>query len=138
MLRAWAGDMQERKTYLVLAAAESGEDHRQAAIQSLAFVIGVSISAVLCLVWVARPSRNGYVVVGLYDRVNVNVEPIGSLMRLPGIGIGRASAIAAYRRQAGSSRGDRNRVFETCDDLEKIKGIGPKTVEAVRVYVVFE
>jgi hypothetical protein len=130
--------MQGCKTYRVLVAAEGVEDHRQAAIQSLAFVIGISISVILCLVWVPRHSHDGCVVVELYDRVNVNVEPIGSLIRLPGIGIGRASAIAAYRQQAGSSRGDRNRVFERCDDLEKIKGIGPKTVEGVRDYVVFE
>jgi len=58
-------------------------------------------------------------------------------MRLPGIGAVRAASIVAYREQIGQE-GDGRRAFRRCDELQKIKGIGPKTVEKIQDYMEFD
>ena len=55
-------------------------------------------------------------------------------MRLPNIGPARAEAIIAYRM---SVAGDRP-AFEKPEDMEKVKGIGPKTVERMRPWLRFD
>jgi DNA uptake protein ComE-like DNA-binding protein len=49
----------------------------------------------------------------------------------------RAVAIVAYREQVGESE-DGRQAFRCCDDLQKIRGIGPKTVENMQEYLEFE
>jgi competence ComEA-like helix-hairpin-helix protein len=72
----------------------------------------------------------------LADRINPNTAAVGSLVRLPGVGITRANAIAAYRdaheRQGGAP------VFRNCDDLQEVSGIGPVTAANICPYLVFE
>lgn len=58
-------------------------------------------------------------------RINPNDAPVGSLVRLNNIGVGKATAIIAYRE---SISGNKEKVFCSPQDLEKVKGIGPKTV----------
>lgn len=59
--------------------------------------------------------------------VDVNAADETALQRLPGIG-------ATLARRIVDARGlDR---FRSADDLKRVRGIGPKTVEAVRPYVV--
>jgi competence protein ComEA len=55
--------------------------------------------------------------------VNVNTASEAELMRLPRVGPATAKAIVAARP------------FETVDDLDRVRGIGPKTVDAVRAFV---
>ncbi|HER20299.1 MAG TPA: helix-hairpin-helix domain-containing protein [Chromatiales bacterium] len=71
------------------------------------------------------------------ERINPNTAPVGSLVRLPGIGPTRARAIAAYRETIRQTVGD-GPVFRSCDDLQQIKGIGPKTAEDVRDWLEFQ
>ena len=107
-------------------------------IQSFAFLMGIC----LCIVghsWLAWGHGGDEVsgVIALSGRLNPNEAPVASLMRLPGIGAVRAAAIVAYREQF-SRQDDGRRPFYRCDDLQKIKGIGPKTVEKIRDYLEFD
>lgn len=111
---------------------------RQSRIQSFAFVISVCGCALLSVGFAAssfvgiRQSS----VIELDERINPNEAPIASLVRLPGIGISRAEAIVAYR---GNFRKEgQNKAFQDSDDLQKVKGIGPKTAQSIGEWLKFE
>ncbi|MGD8786415.1 MAG: helix-hairpin-helix domain-containing protein, partial [Phycisphaerales bacterium] len=73
----------------------------------------------------------------LESRINPNEAPIASLVRLPGIGISRAGAIVAYRENL--DRKDKEySVFQNSNDLQKVKGIGPKTAQKIGQLLKFE
>ena len=59
--------------------------------------------------------------------IDLNTAPAEQLELLPGIGPARAAAIIADRQAMGP--------FRTVDDLQRIRGIGPATVESLRPYV---
>lgn len=59
--------------------------------------------------------------------VDINQAPAEELVILPGIGPVTAAAIVENRRANGP--------FSAVGDLERVHGIGPKTVEAVRPYL---
>lgn len=63
-------------------------------------------------------------------RVNVNKAGMDELITLPYIGEVKARAIIAYRDEHGP--------FKTHEDLLNVKGIGPKILERIRDYIVFE
>jgi len=106
----------------------------QKRIQSFAFVISIIIAVSFCMVFIANLAEPGQSdKIELDEKINPNYAPAASLVRLPGIGISRAQAIVAYRQKAGA-----NEAFQSCDDLQKIKGIGPKTVESVSQWLKFE
>jgi len=112
--------------------AETGQNR----IRSFSFIISVCIGVLLCLgfirrpVGVEQPHR-----IELDSRINPNYAPRASLARLPGIGLVRAEAIIAYRE---NFRGNEARPFRDCDDLQKVKGIGPKTVQNITEWIKFE
>lgn len=56
--------------------------------------------------------------------VNINTASQSELTALPGIGDTKALAIVEYRNANGA--------FASCDDLSKIKGIGPSTLEKLK------
>ena len=64
-------------------------------------------------------------VVGL--PLDLNAATAASLQALPGIGPARAEAIVAERAAGGP--------FESIDELTRVKGIGPKTVEELRPFL---
>lgn len=72
----------------------------------------------------------------LLSRVNPNTASVASLARLPGIGLARASAIVAYRTQFRAETG-RETAFQRPDDLQRIRGIGPKTVQEIATWLDF-
>lgn len=115
--------------------AETGQ-HR---IQSFAFVISVFGCALLCTGFAVSsfesPRKSS--VFELDESINPNEAQIASLVRLPGIGISRAEAIVAYRKNF-SSRESSRVVFRDSDDLQKVKGIGPKTVQNISQWLKFE
>ncbi|MCF7957640.1 MAG: helix-hairpin-helix domain-containing protein [Phycisphaerae bacterium] len=74
----------------------------------------------------------------LADKINPNRAPWSSLTRLPGIGPQRAQDIIEYRKQYDQKRHDSSQPFSNAQDLQKIKGIGPKTVEKLKDYLVFQ
>ena len=59
------------------------------------------------------------------------------MVRLRGIGFSRARAIVAYRKDF-SGKGGNSPAFRNCDDLQKVKGIGPKTVQSISEWLKFE
>ena len=65
----------------------------------------------------ATPHRSG-------PRLDLNRATRAELALLPGVGPSRAQSIDDYRRQHGD--------FRAIDDLRKVPGIGPKTMEKVR------
>jgi comEA protein len=59
-------------------------------------------------------------------RINVNTASRSELTQLPRVGPATADKIIAYRNVHGP--------FRSLNDLQKIKGIGPKTVEQLKPY----
>lgn len=57
-------------------------------------------------------------------RLDINKATAAELELLPGIGPEAAKHIIEYRRANGP--------FKSLDDLDKVKGIGPKTIEKLR------
>jgi competence protein ComEA len=62
-----------------------------------------------------------------YLRLDLNKASVGELMALPGIGQVRARAIIAWR--------DANGPFGRVDDLDRVRGIGPATLDRLRPFV---
>jgi competence protein ComEA len=107
-------------------------------IQALAFVISVCVCVLLSLGFISNSGGIGQSSgVELESRINPNDAPAASLIRLPGIGIARAQAIVAYREEFGK-RDSNSPAFRSCDDLQKVKGIGPKTVQNISEWLKFE
>lgn len=108
----------------------------QKRIQSFAFIISIIIAISLSYVFVVNlaGSEQTYEI-ELDEKINPNSAPTASLVRLPGIGTSRAEAIAAYRKQ---SIKENEPVFRNSKDLQKVKGIGPKTTENVSQWLKFE
>lgn len=63
-------------------------------------------------------------------RVNINTAPAAELELLPGIGPGLAQRIIEHRQRSGR--------FRTVAELDKVKGIGPRTIERLRPLVSVE
>lgn len=59
--------------------------------------------------------------------IDINTASESELTKLPGIGKSKAAAIVAHRAANGP--------FRSVDDLTKVKGIGAKTMEAIRPMV---
>lgn len=59
--------------------------------------------------------------------LDVNTASAEELEKVPGIGPGLAAKIIQYRHQSGR--------FETCDDLQKVGGIGKAKLEKFRPYL---
>ena len=68
------------------------------------------------------------------QRINPNTASMASLVRLPGIGKARAMDIIHYRQKQNPNEP----VFLSAQDLESIRGIGPKTAGALEPWLIFE
>lgn len=114
---------------------------RQNSIQSFAFVISACVAVSFCCGFVsnrlADKSTLDQRAIELENRINPNIAPVESLVRLPALGIGRAGALVAYRRSFNRANGTRA-AFECGDDLQRISGIGPKTVQQMSDWIKFE
>ncbi len=111
---------------------------RQKRIQSFAFVISIIVA--VCFSWafitnLAGPEQSYKI--KLDEKINPNHAPAASLVRLPGIGLSRAEAIVAYRQEFSKKSGI-GLAFQNCNDLTKVKGIGPKTAENISQWLNFE
>ena len=116
-------------------------DNNQSRIQSFAFVISVSMAVCLSLTFILSSpelkSKVGGNEIDTENRINPNIAPVASLVRLPYIGLLRASAIVTYREQYHLTDSE-NRVFQNINDLQKVKGIGPKTVQNISQWLTFK
>jgi competence ComEA-like helix-hairpin-helix protein len=122
-------------------AYDGGTDKRsleQRKCESYPFIISILICTLLTALFVVpyltRVHKKNENI--LTDRINPNNASAASLGRLPGVGIVRAEAIVAYRKEFTSSNS--NQVFENCKDLEKVRGIGPTTVQKICEFLKFE
>ena len=61
-------------------------------------------------------------------RIDINSADAAQLDLLPGIGPALASRILADREENG--------VYQTIDELDRVRGIGPKTIEKIRSFVI--
>ena len=61
-------------------------------------------------------------------RVDLNTAERAELLQVPGVGPGLADAILAYRHEHGR--------FATVDDLNAVRGVGDRTLEKLRPWVV--
>jgi len=104
-----------------------------------AFVMAVLFGALLSVGFAASTCSKFRQVceIELESRINPNNAPIASLVRLPGVGIGRAGAITAYRENFSSCQPNRQ-AFQNPDDLQQVKGIGPKTVQNISKWLKFK
>ena len=73
----------------------------------------------------------------LQIRINPNNASVESLVRLPNLGTGRAGAIVTYRENFEKNE-SKGLAFEDCNDLLKVSGIGPKTVQSISEWLEFE
>lgn len=115
-------------------AAEIFVDETERRVRSFAFFLAVLLCVLLsgcfAVLFFLRSGRQ--LAIEVDSKVNLNDEPVGSLVRLPGIGPGRAAAIVDYRENSGQAN---KQAFKTAADLEQVEGIGPKTKEAVERYL---
>lgn len=125
------------KTDTVAESSCAGDERSQIQTQTAALIVALLACCVLTMSFATsyfiHTGRTEKIV--LDSRVNPNTDSVVSLMRLPGIGPSRAGAIVEYRIQYSA---EGKITFETATDLEKIKGIGPKTVEKIKPWLCFE
>ncbi len=107
--------------------------------QSLSFLVGTCLCLVLALGFATSAWHKGHADEAPYagERINPNDAPTASLMRLPGIGLSRARAIAAYRERRTEQAGQ-GHAFAGPNDLRRIKGIGPGVVEDIQPWLQFD
>jgi competence ComEA-like helix-hairpin-helix protein len=105
-------------------------------IQSFAFIISVCL-AICCSFGFAPKPERGQSKIELDSRINPNNAPIESLVRLQGLGPGRAGAIMSYRKSFNGKNSGKQ-AFRNYNDLQKVKGVGPKTVQNIRELLKFD
>jgi competence ComEA-like helix-hairpin-helix protein len=113
----------------------SGDIRRQDS-QSLGFTVGTALSLVVALSLVMATRGRNADTIRLTGRVNPNTATAASLARLPGIGLTRALAIVGYRSRIREETGIEI-VFQRSEDIQKIRGIGPKTAEEITPWLDF-
>ena len=82
----------------------------------------LALALALCLPIVAEGKAAKKVLQG---QVNINTASLEEITLLPGIGLKKAEAIVAARTA---------KPFASCDELDAIKGVGPKMVEGFKPY----
>jgi competence ComEA-like helix-hairpin-helix protein len=111
-------------------------DSSQNKVQSFAFCLALSGAVfgafLVAVLGVGKCGPQGEI--RIESRINPNCASRASLRRLPGIGAGRAEAIVAYREEFL----DKEHPFKGCDDLQKVRGIGPKTAADICEWLKFE
>ena len=95
-----------------------------------ASVIAFLLAVVFAFSCPATDAKDKFV---LDSKINPNTASIGQLVQLPKIGPKKAQTIIEYRGRYQSKS-----AFENIEDLQKVKGIGPKTAEEIQEWLVFE
>ena len=90
-------------------------------------ILGCAIAAVLAVAALNRPAAPESASPAEH-RVDINRDGVAELSTLPDIGVRKSEAILRYREVHGP--------FLSVDDLARVPGIGPRTVEKIRSRVV--
>ena len=115
-------------------------DVRQNRIQSFAFVL--SAFAGLCFAVYFSSSHMNIISAStinnakVINQINPNTAEAESLIRLPDIGFSLASSIIEYRDSY--TKNNKGPAFKAPDDLQNVKGIGPKTVQNMKDLLKFD
>jgi competence ComEA-like helix-hairpin-helix protein len=120
---------------------ESSNDKHKQTVGPLAAIFLAGLVLNLCFVLpvllssdFGKLSRAEKIVFGQTGKINPNVATAVELAELPSLGPAKARAIAEYRQ----SRAGSENAFKNSDDLEKVKGIGAKTVEKIKPWLKFD
>jgi competence ComEA-like helix-hairpin-helix protein len=105
------------------------ENQQEAGLLKTAFFTGLVLCLCFALPILRHRGQTSFAQID--DKLNPNIASVGELAELPSIGEKKAQAIADYRQ-------DKEKAFENAGDLEKVKGIGEKTVEKIKQWFVFE
>jgi len=116
---------------------EQNGKYQVAEISTRAYATAAILAAVgvFCL-YFSCPHAHQYGV-NLEKQININSALQASIERLPRVGEKLSSQIIEYRQNSRTQSGQAI-VFKSLDDLDNIKGIGPKTLERIGPYVKFE
>jgi len=106
--------------------------------QASGFLVATGLAAAIACVLVAtaRPrldDGSG----ALREKINPNTATVASLARLPGIGWTRARAIVIYRERVVNEMPGAV-PFKSLEDLQCIRGIGPRTVQGLASWLEFD
>lgn len=115
------------------------KNDEQNRLHCLAFIIAIAAATLLSAFFASSgfsSTQQPHEII-LEGRINPNVAPVPSLARLPGLGFTRAGAIEDYRSSFSGQQDDKQ-AFGDCNDLDKVKGIGPKTVQNISQWLKFE
>jgi competence protein ComEA len=88
----------------------------------LVFVLVMGVAAVCVSAWAAEQTSKTAPV--QTPKIDINKASIEDLAELKGIGQQYAARIVQYREQHGP--------FAKVEDIQKVQGIGPKTLEAIK------
>lgn len=70
------------------------------------------------------------------EKLNSNTASVYKLAELPSLGPKKAQQIIDYRQRYVVE--GKEKAFKTAEDMENIKGIGGKTIDKIRQWLVFE
>ena len=99
-----------------------------------ATVLTAGVLALMAAVWWRHASEPGGVIdidratpLTAKFQVNVNQADWPELMQLPGVGRTLAERVIAEREERGA--------FQSVEELTRVDGIGPRTIERIRPYL---
>lgn len=102
------------------------DDPRARVSLGLALAVGLLAIAAAGSNYIANPVGELFGAEEFRLRIDPNAASEDELALLPGIGPGRAAAIVAYRDELGGIR-----AFAEPADLQRVRGIGPKTAARI-------
>ncbi len=107
-------------------------------------VLAVVVLGVVGWQWLGRGHYLGVdvsVEQEIIERASAKIDPNtaseAELMSLPGIGPALAGSIVSYREEFLKGNGGKGQAFGSWEDLQKVRGIGPKKSEKVGPFLDF-
>jgi DNA uptake protein ComE-like DNA-binding protein len=144
-----------------LVGAEPAAAQQEVGVLAITFFSGLVLSLCFALPILRHSERTVFAQAG---RLNPNAATVYELAELPNLGPAKAEAIVEYRQgirrrhptsilrpslrdyggqvakgyEGTGYGGQEQKAFENAGDLENVKGIGEKTVEKIKEWLVFE